>query len=139
MNRHLSKITAIDPVCSDCGALGLLVGGERIYPHRPDLHAKQFYLCACGAYVGCHPGTAIPLGRPAGPETRAARSAAHAAFDPLWKAKADKFGTSKGRARADGYKWLAKQLGIPATDCHVGWMDAETARRTAEICGRFRS
>lgn len=134
----LDKITAIDPVCADCGKLGKLVGGEAIYPHRPDLFAKSFYRCDCGAYVGCHPGTAIALGRPAGAETRQARSAAHAAFDPLWKAKASKFNIGFGKARGDGYKWLADQLGIPAEDCHIGWMDAETARRTAELCGAIR-
>lgn len=37
--------------------------GDIIYPHRPDLANKNFYLCPhCKNYVGCHPNTTKPLG-----------------------------------------------------------------------------
>lgn len=111
--------------CIECDGMATLTDGHAIYPHRPDLYAKSFYRCRCGAYCGCHPGTTQALGYPCGPETRRARSAAHAAFDPLWK---------RGKmSRASAYKWLAEQLGIQKSDCHIGMMDAETARRVPTI------
>jgi hypothetical protein len=116
--KHLPKV---EPKCIECGKLATLVCGESIYPHRPDLFSKRFYLCECGAYCGCHPNTIVPLGFPCGAETRRARSAAHAAFDPLWK--------RGSMARRDAYQWLASLLGIDPEDCHIGMMDAETARR----------
>ena len=123
--------------CGECEKTARLVGGERIYPHRPDLFAKRFWLCECGAYVGCHLDTAIPLGTPAGPETQRARRAAHAAFDPLWQAKMRQCGMSKKHARGAAYKWLAEQLGIEPKACHIGMFDAATARRVADLCAPY--
>jgi hypothetical protein len=115
----------LQPVCVECGNLGELVTGKEIYPHRRDLHAKGFFLCRCGAYCGCHPNTDRPLGFPCGPETRRARSAAHAAFDPLWKAG--------GWRRWQAYQWLAKKMNMDAHDCHIGMMTADQARQVVEI------
>lgn len=127
-------IAKIAPPCGECGKPAGMVGGLAIYPHRADLAAKWFWRCACGAYCGVHSGTLKPLGSPANAETRKARSAAHAAFDPLWERRQRLSGLSKGHARGKGYKWLAAQLGIDAKDCHIGMMDAATARRVVEIC-----
>lgn len=132
-----SRIIRVDPICIECGSLARPVTGEAIYPHRPDLHEKPFYLCACGAYVGCHPGTSIPLGKPAGPETRSARSQAHAVFDALWKRKAERGDCGFGKARGKAYRWLAEQLGIDPTDCHISWFDAATCRRVVEVCAPY--
>lgn len=52
--------------CPYCERHAELVGGEVIYPHRPDLGSKKFWLCTpCNAYVGCHAGDdgTRPLGR----------------------------------------------------------------------------
>jgi hypothetical protein len=114
--------------CGVCYRRARLVGGEVIYPHRPDLFHKRFWLCDHPshplAYVGCHPGTENALGSPADTETRKARSAAHAAFDPLWKGKA--------MGRWEAYKWLAATLGIHPDACHIGMMSADMARRVVE-------
>lgn len=120
------SVTEVDATCIECGGQGQLVTGKDIYPHRPDLYAKHFYRCACGAYCGCHPNSIVPLGHPCGPETRKARSAAHAAFDPLWK-------NGGPMSRHQAYKWLAQQLGIDPAFCHIGMMTAERARRVVEI------
>jgi hypothetical protein len=112
----------------ECGKTARLVTGQDLYPHRPDLYAKRFWKCLCGAYVGCHGGGITPLGYPAGPETRKARSAAHAAFDPMWK--------GKSRSRSSAYKWLADQLGLDPHATHISWMDEATARRVVEVCVR---
>ncbi len=126
------------PACLECGQSAALVRSQKVYPGRPDLWNKFMWLCACGAYTGCHEGTQRPKGRPAGKETRQARIAAHAAFDPLWLAKQRREGLSRSKARKAGYKWLAEQLNLDPVVCHIGDMDARTARRVAQLCGRFR-
>lgn len=128
-----------DVTCPYCNAKAALVDGRELYPHRPDLRDKLGYQCApCDAWVGCHPGTDRPLGRLANAELRKAKMAAHAAFDPLWKAKQRRDGCSKGRARGKGYAWLADQLGIPPSECHIGMMDVATCRRVVAICEGVR-
>ena len=103
------------------------VNGKVIYPHRQDLYDKLFYQCPpCDAYVGCHPGTDRPLGRLANAELRHAKSAAHAAFDPLWSHGA--------RNRKSAYVWLAQQLGIAVDQCHIGYFDLEQCRRVVALC-----
>lgn len=114
-------------ICPYCNESAQLVSGEVIYPRLPRLHGKWFYLCApCDARVGCHPNTTKPLGRLANAELRAAKQAAHAAFDPLWESGEVK--------RKDAYGWLAEQLGIENGKCHIGYMDVETCRRVVQVC-----
>lgn len=99
------------------------------------------WLCSnyprCDAYVGCHPNTDKPLGRLANKELRAAKTAAHAMFDPLWKKKLSRDGGKKCRSRGAGYAWLAKQLGIPTQDCHIGMFDVELCRKVVAVCAPF--
>lgn len=123
------------PNCPYCRSVSEKVHGGMIYQHRPDLAHKTFYRCEpCSAWVGCHPGTAVPLGRLANAELRAAKSAVHAAFDPLWKAKMRKENCSKHEARGKGYQWLASQLGIEAKDCHIGMFDVGLCERAVAAC-----
>lgn len=127
------KLARVD--CGECGKPAGLVTGETVYPHRPDLHALPFWrCCACQAYVGCHDGTFKPKGTPCGPETRGARIAAHAAFDPLWRRKMAKDGLNQGHARALAYRWLSEQLGTEPDKTHIGMFDRATALRVVEIC-----
>jgi hypothetical protein len=126
------------PTCLECGKAAELVQSQRIYPRRPDLWNRPMWLCACGAYTSCHDGTQRPKGRPAAKTTRNARMDAHAAFDRLWQAKQVRDGCSKKKARGAGYKWLGEQLGLDPKDCHIGEMDAATARRVTQLCRRFR-
>lgn len=141
--QHGKKRAAADKLarvdCGECGKPAGLVDGRTIYPHQPDLSAKAFWRCAvCGAYVGCHDGTFKPKGSPCGPETRTARIAAHAAFDPLWRRKIEKDGVPQHEARGSAYRWLAAQLGIAGDDCHIGMFDAATARRVVEVCAPYQ-
>lgn len=115
------------PACPYCDQVSALVTGKVIYPHRQDLHSKKFYHCApCGAYVGCHPGTEKPLGRLANAELRQAKQAAHREFDPMW------IGGNLKRSQA--YGWLAEQLGIKKTSCHIGEFDVAMCARVVEVC-----
>lgn len=112
--------------CDYCGEPAALITGRELYPHRPDLTHVRAWKCApCDAWVGCHRGTTRPLGRLANADLRAAKQAAHAAFDPLWR------GTKWRRSAA--YRWLAQQMGLPAKQCHIGMFDANQCARVVAI------
>ena len=99
------------------------------------------YACSrypvCDAYVGVHKGTSEALGRLANRELREWKKRAHAAFDPIWEARAAR-GTPKGKARGATYGWLADQLGIAAKDTHIGMFDVAMCQRVVEICEPMR-
>lgn len=117
--------------CPYCDKPARLVRGNAIYPTRPDLFHKRFWQCApCGAYVGCHQNTDKPLGRLANTVLRAAKIAAHASFDPLWK--------SGELSRTEAYLWLAAKLNISAANCHIGMMDVEDCKRVMAACAERR-
>lgn len=91
------------------------------------------YICEpCQAWVGCHPGTQIALGRLADKELRRAKSAVHAVFDPLWKIK--QFRTHERDCRTKAYRWLARQMKIAPKDCHVGQFDLDQCALAVAIC-----
>jgi len=113
--------------CPYCDRDAKLVRGNVIYPHRPDLAPKWFYQCVpCDAYVGCHPKTTTPLGRPANARLRRARNAAHAAFDPLWR--------SGEMRRTEAYAWLSEAIGLSRSNCHVGMMDEAQCAAVVAAC-----
>ena len=113
-------------ICPYCNSEASLVTGREVYPGRRWLYGKRFYLCEpCDAYVGCHDGTTKPLGRLANAELRAAKIAAHAAFDPLWK--------SGRMTRQEAYGWLAMQLKMERNHCHIGMFDVETCQLVVAI------
>ena len=111
----------------------LLRLGEDGYPYQKD-YGPIWTCTPCQSWVGCHPGTENALGGLANAELRAAKMAAHAAFDPLWKKKMRRDGCSQGDARRAGYRWLSKQLGIPIKQTHIGEMDLDECRRVVEVC-----
>ena len=111
--------------CPYCESTPKLVTGKEIYPHRPDLYHKKFYLCNCGAYVGCHPNSDTPLGAVADEATRKARNKAHAAFDPIWK--------HKQMRRNDAYAKLAQKMGINRNECHIGMFDVQQCQEVVDI------
>jgi hypothetical protein len=109
-----------------CGSNAIKVSGDRVYPHRSDLHHRRFYMCVeCGRYVGCH-FDGRPLGVPADAETREARMYAHAVFDPLWQGPDAVF-----EKRSAAYRWLARSLG--KDEVHIGEMTADEARKVREL------
>ncbi|QWL60679.1 hypothetical protein HQ400_21660 (plasmid) [Aeromonas jandaei] len=114
------------PICPYCGERSVFTSSREVYSGRD---FGPIYLCKClpgWAYVGCHPGTVKPLGRLADKELRFWKKQAHAAFDPLWKGKHMK--------RGQAYGWLAEQLGIDKSDCHIGMFDVKTCERVKFIC-----
>jgi hypothetical protein len=96
-----------------------------------EVYGKQYgdgnmYLCRyCGASVGCHPNTVIPLGRMADDELKKLKKLAHSYFDPIWQ--------NKKRQRRECYQVLARKMGISVDDCHFGWFDAWQLYKALDI------
>lgn len=114
--------------CPYCGAPVLLKDSNYVY-HNNKNYGKM-WVCSnypeCDAYVGCHPGTTIPLGRLADSALRKAKNRAHKAFDPLWK--------SGLMTRREAYIWLSAMLHISQENCHIGMFDISTCKRVVEVC-----
>ena len=111
--------------------------GEVVIAHHRDIYGRAFghwpwaYLCSgCGAYVGMHPFTAIPLGTLADEKTRHARKVCKPAFERLW-------GAEGWMTRKEAYAALAAELGIPVGECHFGWFDAAMCERAEQACRRI--
>lgn len=116
-------------MCDYCDQRSKLVTGRVLYPHRPDLYHKHFYLCEpCGAYVGCHKNSQYhaPLGRLANAELRGWKNRAHAAFDPLWQ--------SDSMTRGKAYAWLAEALDLDIQYCHIGMFDIAMCQKVVAVC-----
>lgn len=134
MSEAQDNLATVPPRCAECGGGTVCVSGDQIYPHRPDLFRKWFWRCPCGAYVGCHPNSQTPLGTPAGPATRQARSEAHAVFDALWQRKMARDGVSRHEARNAAYAWLAEQMGLDPSATHIGSFTQEQCAQVVALC-----
>lgn len=85
------------------------------------------YLCdCCGAYVGLHPHTDIPLGILADHDLRLARVKSKKRFMEV----SDLYGWS----RSEAYHWLAQSLGIPVRQCHFAWFDVDDCAIAERAC-----
>ncbi|MFG0647737.1 zinc-finger-containing protein [Leclercia adecarboxylata] len=88
------------------------------------------YLCeGCGAYVGLHPFTAIPLRTLADKRTRDARKSCKLPFERIWR--------SGSMSRSEAYKWLADKMGIPTDECHFGWFSDEQCQVAMTHCNEW--
>lgn len=116
--------------CTLCGGAVEFVNNKVVYG-KPFGEWPMIYRCtnpACHAFVHCHPGSTTPLGTMADSYTRRLRKKAHHAFDRLWR---------NGRmTRSDAYTWLAKRLGIPRDQCHIGLFDAAQCQRVIDAVGQ---
>lgn len=129
---RVSNPLSVPCQCRYCAGKVDLVSNSAIYG-REFGEWPWAYLCAdCGAYVGLHPFTAIPLGTLADAPTRVARKAAKAAFNPIWQDAGSK---ERKRARTAAYVWLAGAMGISDVGaCHIGWFDVAQCRRVVDVC-----
>jgi hypothetical protein len=82
-----------------------------------------YYCKPCGAYVGTHNNTTVPLGTMANQELRKWRKEAHNAFDRVWK--------NKRISRKEAYRWLSKTLGVK--EIHIGESDIFTCKEIIKI------
>ena len=92
---------------------------------------RRFYGCstwpACKAAHGAHPDGS-PVGKPGTVQEKEARQLAHIAFDQLWQ--------GGGMRRSQAYKWLAEQMGMEKSKCHIGSFDVAMCNRVVEICAQ---
>lgn len=114
--------------CDYCGRPAQCVGGDVIYPHRPDLFEKKFWNCTpCGVYVGCHAGGTgkRALGRLANSELRMWKKRVHSVIDPYWR--------DGQLTRTEVYAKLSALMNIPKEETHVGMFDVERCKLAHEI------
>lgn len=114
--------------CDYCGKAAGLIAGKEVYPHRPELAERHFWVCwPCDAWVGCFDrgDRDEPMGELADEALRDARRAAHAAFDPLWQQGA--------LTRETAYEWLAGAMATPVMRCRIGRMSLADCRRVVEL------
>lgn len=72
--------------CNCCSAPVELVENSEIYNGRSFGDWPYAYLCrSCGAYVGLHPDTDLPLGTLADKRLRDARKVSKAPFEMIWR------------------------------------------------------
>lgn len=117
----------IPTTCPMCQGPVDLTSNAEIYYGREYGDWPYAYLCrGCGAYVGLHPSTDLPLGTLADKATREARKIAKADFFTLVRIRF-------GGDRSAGYAWLAKQMGIPASICHFGMFDQQQALQAQQV------
>jgi len=120
-------------ICPYCQASAQPTTGREIYPGRADLARLNFWICRpCDAYVGCHrhnPKHGFygwePLGRLADKELRKEKTAAHRAFDQLWR------GGVFSRAKA--YRWLSRKMDLPVEETHIGMFDVDQCRQVVAL------
>lgn len=132
------------PICPYCGAVSKIVDSAALYG---GISYGFVWLCApCHAYVGCHPGSKMPLGRLADAKLRTLKMRTHAVFDPFWMASlarlkeqmGDKLPRdAKSKARNDCYAQLAQALGIDKHVCHIGMFDAWQCRAAISVCHQW--
>ncbi len=120
----------IPTVCRYCGGVIRLIPAEAVYgpsAERLGKKGEKLYQCQnCNARVGCHKGTARPLGNVANEVLRLKRIEAHQTFDGLWK--------RRGMSRTAAYKWLAERMGLPEVTAHIGGFEMDQCQRVIELC-----
>jgi len=115
--------------CRYCGPESrvFIAGHEEIYGGRSYGSWPYVYLCDdCGAYVGIHEGTDLPLGTLANEALRWARRDNKQHFNAVL----DETGTK----RSEAYQWLADAMGIPVSECHWSWFEVDACKQAGEIC-----
>ncbi|HBO1621254.1 TPA: hypothetical protein L4F53_000880 [Pseudomonas aeruginosa] len=130
----LKRIKHPQPIpigCPHCGGLVRLVSNRVIYG-REYGDWPYAYACTgtgCGAYVGLHPDTDVPLGTLADKPLRDARNRCKRPFERIWR---DKLMT-----RSQAYAWLAAELQIMPPECHFGLFDVDRCERAKRICDQY--
>jgi hypothetical protein len=131
-----AKVTT-PPSCPYCSARArYLHSSAQLYNGRD--FGPVWACLRCRAWVGCHKGTMIPLGRLADAHLRRWKRNVHAVFDPIWEARFHSKRASdpkytKAHARGGRYKRLAELMGIPRAECHIGMFDAERCKQAIAI------
>lgn len=133
---HNVQVT-LDPIfsgyiCPYCGQPTVLTDSAEVYN---GVSYGPIYICRpCNAFVGCHNGTTIALGRLADARLREAKKAAHSAFDRLWNRRTN---PAAPMSRHKAYSWLSETLGIDREYTHIGMFDIDTCNAVVAACQQF--
>ena len=128
--RALARVRdRIEPpkACHCCGGPVRLISNAEIYGREYGAWPFAYRCSTCGAYIGLHPDTDLPLGIMADRATTKARKAAKGEFLAL---AGERFAGKQGEA----YAWLARALGIAPSICHFGMFDQQRAQRAGDVC-----
>jgi hypothetical protein len=140
--KALARVTdRLEPPtrCDYCQGEVELASNARLYGGTEYGKWPYVYLCTgCGASVGLHPHTDLPLGTLADAETKAARKAGKAWF-MRWLDRRMEGRDRKdySRIRKGCYMELAMALEIPVEECHWAMFSAERARRAGQVSQMF--
>lgn len=111
----------------ECGGQVRILSHEEIYGGRSFGEWPWVYCCdGCGARVGMHPFTNIPLGTLALEPLRKTREACKKPFDQLWK--------DGHMGRTQAYRWLGKEMGKTIEQCHFGLFEEEDCLLAHRLC-----
>ena len=126
----------IPTICRYCGGAVHLVPAAKVYgpaaAKRLGLEREKFYQCQnCNARVGCHKGSARPLGNLANEALRMKRMETHQVFDSFWK--------ERGMSRTQGYKWMAKKLRLSEELAHIGGFEMDRCQKLIRLCEKERN
>lgn len=117
-------------VCDVCQSQEIeFISNSNIYGKSYGGWPYCWHCKACDAIVGCHSGTDRPLGKMANSATRELRTKAHRAFDPIWQLKY--------KTRKQAYDWLAEQLKIVYSDCHISWLSDEQLKKVVTVSNNY--
>lgn len=120
----------IPTICRYCGSVIRLVPAETVYRASADRLGKKgemIYQCQnCGARVGCHKGTARPLGDVANEVLRLKRIETHQVFDSFWQ--------RRNMSRTAAYRWLARKLCLSEKAAHIGGFEMDQCQRVIDLC-----
>lgn len=113
-------------VCEHCSSAVEIMHHDKIYG-RVFNDWPWVYACTgkgCGARVGMHPFTPIPLGTLATPAMRDTRNHCKPPFESLYQ--------SGKLSRDEAYARLAAKLGLPLEKCHFAMFDVEMCHRARD-------
>ena len=130
LNRKSQPIPVTCPYCT----------GKVFLVENKELYGKNYgrwpygYLCktkGCGAFVGCHPNTHLPMGTMANTKLRKMRSDVHKHFDALWK--------DGPFSRRKAYQLLANGMRLDIEDCHISWFDLEQCALAFQVAQQLEA
>ena len=119
--------------CPYCGAAAQLRPASALGKTSPAYAGKRYYVCSrypfCDSYVEAHKESGLPMGTLASKQLRRMRRDAHLALDRLWK---------RGyMTRAEAYRWLQTQMGIPKSDAHIASFSEYRCDEVIRMCNLF--
>ena len=116
----------IPDICRYCGGRVRRGNSREIYAKG----SQKIYICTnCNAYVMCHRGTNVPMGKLANAVLRLKRQETHGVFDKLWK--------KHKWQRDDAYRWLAESMDMAYGDTHIANFEMDDCALAIRLCREY--